>query len=70
MWLGDINISVLLYADDIVLIADSHNNLPEMLNVCFHYSVKWSFEFNVNKCEAVIFGLKHKKWKQQTQFKL
>ena len=45
-----------MYADDIVLIAESESDLQEMISVVFQYSVKWRFELSESKTEIVVFG--------------
>jgi hypothetical protein len=73
-------LSSLLYADDIVLIADDRYNLQTMLNTVTKYAKKWRFELNPKKSEVVVFGQKYAprniKWKlgdkiikQVTQYK-
>ena len=51
-------INSLLYADDIVLMAENRYQLQEMLDVVAAYAKKWRFELNPKKSEVVVFGLK------------
>ena len=51
-------INALLYADDIVLMAENRYALQHMLNVVANYAKKWRFELNPKKSEVVVFGLK------------
>ena len=53
MWCG-----ALLYADDIVLIADSSAELQKMLDVVGGYANKWKFRFNVRKSKVLVVGEK------------
>ena len=53
--LGKLRINVLLFADDLVLIADSEKELQYLLDIAFNYSVKWRFRFNVAKSKVVVF---------------
>lgn len=46
----------LLYADDIVLIAESKQNLQRMLDKVSEYAKKWRFELNPSKSQVVVFG--------------
>ena len=49
-------LSLLLYADDIILIADSAEELREMLQVVSEFAYKWRFELSNEKSEVVIFN--------------
>ena len=49
-------LSILLYADDIVLISDSREILQSMLDIVSTYATKWRFELNKKKSQVVIFG--------------
>ena len=46
---GVMGITILLFADDIVLIAKDRRELQALLDVVFEYSCKWRFQFNINK---------------------
>ena len=48
-------INSLLYADDIVLIAENRYQLQEMLDVVAAYAKKWRFELNPKKSEVVVW---------------
>ena len=54
--LGNLNINVLLFADDIVLIADNEHDLQVLLDVVVDYSRKWDFNWNVKKSNIVVFS--------------
>jgi hypothetical protein len=56
----DINVSCLLYADDIVLFSDSRIGLQELLDVAYEYGRKWRFSFGVKKSKVVVFGKREK----------
>jgi hypothetical protein len=49
------NVSLLLYADDIVLIAPNANNLQIMLNNVFQWCSKWRMTVNTEKTQIVHF---------------
>ena len=49
MSFDDINISILLYADDIALIASNEVDLQRMLNVLSEWSIKWRISINEKK---------------------
>ena len=53
---GEVLVSLLLYADDIVLFADSRLDLQIMLDTVDRYSVKWRFNVNSRKTQVVVFG--------------
>jgi hypothetical protein len=56
----NINVSCLLYADDIVLFSDSRIGLQELLDVAYEYGRKWRFSFGVKKSKVVVFGKRGK----------
>ena len=63
----DINgtkICILLYADDMVLIANSEAQLQSMLNVMYQWCKKWRLRVNNNKTKIVHF--RGKRIKQTT----
>jgi hypothetical protein len=55
-WLGDICIGCLLFADDIVLIADSESELQSMMNVATIFFRKWRFTVSDSKTRVVTLG--------------
>ena len=52
---GDENISILLYADDIALVADNEANLQSMLNKLHDWCKKWRVLINTDKSKCVHF---------------
>jgi hypothetical protein len=50
-WVG-----ALLYADDIMLLARTREELQEMVRVVEEYAAKWRFELAAAKCEVVVYG--------------
>jgi hypothetical protein len=63
--IANTDVSLLLYADDIVLMSESREALQDMMNTLSEYSKKWRFELNQKKSEVVIFGTpraKKKAW--------
>jgi hypothetical protein len=52
---GNTQISVLLFADDVVVIADSKQDLECMLKAIYEFSLKWRLKFNFDKCNVVKF---------------
>ena len=53
--IGMLRLYLLLYADDIVLFAESEQELQKGLNLLEEYSDKWKFQVNVNKTKVMIF---------------
>src|SRR3954468_14043097 len=47
-------VPVLLYADDIVLLAEDSDELQAMLDAVSRYAVQWQFRFNPKKCSVVV----------------
>ena len=52
---GNDKIGILLFADDIVLTAESEEDLQILMDITYQYSRKWRFTFNLNKSAVVIF---------------
>ena len=52
---GSRKVGCLMFADDIVLIADSRENLQALLDLTWEFSRKWRFEFNFDKSAVLIF---------------
>ena len=57
---GGRRVRLLMYADDIVLLAESARDLQNMLDVVTAYSKRWRFRLNPKKgkSEVMIFGRK------------
>ena len=55
---GNSRISILYFADDIVLLSDSKQGLEDMLKLVYEYSLKWRLKFNFEKCQVVVFQKK------------
>ena len=53
--MGRSKVCILLFADDIVIIAESKEELQMMMNATFELSRKWRFNFNFDKCAVMIF---------------
>ncbi|MFO7744505.1 MAG: reverse transcriptase family protein, partial [Psychroflexus sp.] len=56
--LGNLNLSMLLFADDIILLADSEENLQSLLNILAEYLQKKKLKANVSKSKILIFNKK------------
>jgi hypothetical protein len=68
-------VSCLLYADDIVMFAESESQLQTMVDVALEYSRKWRFELSKKKTQVVVFGGSVRKaWRvrgeRRTEFRL
>ena len=61
--LGGVWCGGLLYADDIVLIAGSEEELQRMLNVVGLYAREWKFRFNSKKSKVMVLGRGAGRWK-------
>ena len=46
------------FADDIVLLAESDNELQNMLDVVSNYANRWKLRFNASKCGVLVVGQK------------
>jgi len=50
--------SILLFADDIALIAEDKASLEKLMEITVQYSLKWRFSFNYDKCAVIVFNNK------------
>ena len=50
------NVSILVYADDILLISPVDKHLQDLLDKCTAFSEKWCVKFNPNKSNIIQFG--------------
>ena len=57
---GHEKVSILLYADDMVLLAPTENDLQYMLNAMADWAMKWRLKVNVLKSKIVHFRSKRK----------
>jgi len=62
--LEGIKLNILLFADDVILLADSRKDLQKLLDAVYEYSQKWRFKWNVLKSKVMRFGSR-KAQKQQ-----
>ena len=56
---GD-RIAILMYADDIVLVASSEEDLKRGMKIATEWGKKWNCSFNQDKSKVVVFGQKKK----------
>ena len=50
--------SILLYADEMVLIANTETDLQKMLTTMYYWGMKWSLNINVTKSNVIHFRKK------------
>ena len=50
-----LNLGLLLYADDIILLANSEESLQNSLNVLADYSARWKLTVNTTKTKIMVF---------------
>ena len=56
--LGDVQILLLLFADDVVILSENPNDLQNSLNKLLNYCNKWGLEVNTVKTKVVFFRKK------------
>ena len=61
VWVFGRLVPLLLFADDIVLMAGSPQELDSCLKVAHEYARLWRFQFNHRKCNVVAFGSEYAK---------
>ena len=49
------NITLLLYADDIVIVGDQVNRVQKILNILAQFCKKWGLQVNMSKTQAMVF---------------
>ena len=54
--IGGNHISILMYADDIVLVADNRKDLQKLMDIVTNWGKKWRCTYNKTKSEVVVFG--------------
>ena len=54
---GELKISSLCFADDIMLITDSPNKLQKLINICGMWSIKNGMRFKIDKCKVMTLNL-------------
>ena len=67
--IGDTTVSILLYADDIVLIAETETSLQKMLDTVYKWCQKWQLNINCSKTQIVHFRKKSER-ESNFEFKL
>ena len=54
--LNELNVSILVYADDILLISPLDKHLQKLLNICSKFGSDWHIELNPSKSQFFSFG--------------
>ena len=52
----NINVCIIVYADDILLLSSNDYQLQTLLNICGEYGQMWKIKFNSNKSNVIEFG--------------
>ncbi len=55
---GDRKLSILFFADDIAVVAESKEDLEEMLDCIYSYGVHWRIKWNLDKSGVIVFHTK------------
>ena len=55
-YVGDVCASILMYADDIALLAPTRYAMQKLLDICSNFGIEFSLSFNADKSESVFFG--------------
>ena len=56
--LGDTPTSIMMYADNTVLLSPTRKAMQQLLKICEDYGREYGLSFNSDKSEAVVFGAK------------
>ena len=51
-----LNLSIIAYCDDVMILSPSVGQAIKLLNECFSYSIQWKIEFNPKKSMAITIG--------------
>ena len=53
--LWDIRLCAMLYADDLILLAENEYDLKLQMDILGNYTIKWGMEINPGKTKVMIF---------------
>ena len=56
--IGDQQLSSLLFADDVALLAENIDDMQSLLNICAQYAYDWGLKFNPKKCQLLAINTK------------
>jgi len=59
--LEGVKFNIALFADDLVILAESREDLQKLLDAAFQYSEKWRFTWNCAKCKVMRFSCRNLK---------
>ena len=51
-----VSVSIIIYADEIILVSSVDNHLQKLLCICETFSRLWRIKFNANKSKLLVFG--------------
>ena len=54
--IGNVTVPGLMFADDLVMLADSAEDLQRLLDIASDFAIKWRYKYNTTKTEVVIFN--------------
>ena len=54
--IGDMNVGIVGYADDIILLAPTLQSLYSMVSICVDYAKEYAIKFNAKKSQLIGFG--------------
>ena len=57
--IGSVSTAVLMYADDIALLAPTRSAMQRLLDICQRFGLEHNLSFNPEKSECIIFGSKY-----------
>ena len=66
--IGDTTISILLYADDIVLLSQSKDGLQKSLDVLYDFCSTWKLQVNTDKSKILVFNSNGKTFINQFRY--
>ena len=56
---GNRNVSIFVYADDIILLSPTFGAMKALLNTCESFGQEFGLRFNISKSEVILFGKFH-----------
>ena len=59
--IGKMKIGILMYADDVLVVASNTHELNQLLKLCENYGIDWQICWNPDKTQYIAFGPKPKK---------